>query len=80
MSEVRAVPAGVWPDQRSVAGRLIRYRIDRSPGGSGGTQFDLTAWEPCALGYVEYRQSDVAEVFEPDFALLLLVIEGTRPT
>ena len=73
-------PAGTWPEERDVGGRRIHYRIDRSEGGSGGTQVDFHAWEACAGGYLEYAQGDVVEwPSEPDFTLVWRVIAGTQP-
>ena len=75
-----AEPPGSWPNERDVNGRRIRYRIDRAEGGSGGTQIDLHAWEPCTNGHLEYEQCDVIEEpGEPDFSLVWSVIAGTQP-
>jgi hypothetical protein len=73
-------PPGAWPSERDVNGRRIRYRIDRAEGGSGGTQIDLHAWEPCTNGHLEYAQGDIVEEpGEPDFSLVWTVIVGTQP-
>jgi hypothetical protein len=72
-------PPGAWPSERDVSGRRIRYRIDCAEGGSGGTQVDLHAWEPCNNGHLEYAQGDVVEEpGEPDFSLVWSVIAGTQ--
>lgn len=75
-----AAPPGAWPNERNVKGRHIRYRIERMEGGSGGTQIDFRAWEPCTNGHLEYAQGDVVEEpGEPDFSLVWSVIVGTHP-
>lgn len=73
-------PDGSWPETKRVGERSIRYRIDASEGGSGGTQYDLRAWEPCPGGYLLYRQGDlVEEPGRPNLDLAWMVIAGTRP-
>lgn len=75
-----AEPPGSWPREREIKGRRIHYRIDRGEGGSGGTQTDFHAWEPCANGHLEYAQGDIVEEpGEPDFSLAWHVIVGTQP-
>jgi hypothetical protein len=75
-----AEPPGSWPRERAINGRRIHYRVDRGEGGSGGTQSDFHAWEPCANGHLEYAQGDlVEEPGEPDFSLAWHVIAGTQP-
>jgi hypothetical protein len=75
-----AEPRGSWPSERELNGRRIRYRVDRGEGGSGGTQIDFHAWEPCANGHLEYEQGDIVEEpGRPDFSLVWRVIAGTQP-
>lgn len=74
-----APPAGPWPEERRIADRRIHYRVDRSDGGNGGTQYDLLAWEPAPGGYLLYRQGDLVEdPGRPDFDLVWEVAEGTE--
>jgi hypothetical protein len=75
-----AEPPGSWPSEREINGRRIHYRIDRAEGGSGGTQTDFHAWEPCPNGHLEYAQGDVVEEpGQPDLSLAWHVIAGTQP-
>lgn len=72
-------PPGEWLESMRFGERLIRYRIDKSDGGNGGTQYDLLAWESCSGGYVIYRQGEILEEpFRPDFALVWKVVEGAK--
>jgi len=59
--------------------RLVRYRIDRTEGGgSGGDQYEMTAWEATAGSYIFYRQGDHAEFGEPTFDLFWMIVENAR--
>lgn len=74
-----AVPAGAWPFMRDIDGRRIAYRIDQSEGGSGGSHFELRAWEARGGGYLLYVQSDQAgELDGADFSLAWTVITGVH--
>lgn len=73
-----SAPAGEWPEKRTIDGRTVHYRIDRSDGGSGGAEYNFQAWERVAVGYIFYRQYDQAEEpAPPRFDLIWSVIEGT---
>ncbi|MBS7813090.1 Tsi3 family protein [Roseococcus pinisoli] len=56
-----AEPAGAFPARRSLGERMVRYRLDREEGGSGGDEFDLAAWLPCGTGHLLLRFSTQAE-------------------
>lgn len=72
-------PAGAFPEEKVLNGRHLHYRIEESEGGSGGTQYDLVAWEKTSVGYLRYRQGDVVEEpAKPRFDVLWRVVEGTR--
>ena len=72
-------PPGAWPNTLEIGDRHIHYRIDRSEGGSGGTQIDFHAWEACGGGHLHYTQGDVVEdPGEPEFALVWKVIASTQ--
>lgn len=76
-----SAPAGDWPDKRTLAGKLVRFRLDKSEGGSGGEMFTLTAWEAYSGGYILFRYSEQSEaVGTPDLAPAwnLMMGVGTR--
>ncbi len=63
---------------KSLAGREIRYRIDKSEGGSGGETYTLEAYEVVPNGQIEYSQATQSEYEEPDFALSWSIIQATK--
>lgn len=72
-------PPGDWPRQQQIETRRVRYRIDRTEGsGSGGDQYEMTAWEATPGKYTLYRQGDHAEFGEPAFDLFWMIVENTR--
>ena len=73
-----ARPEGDWPLRRSLGDDLLRYRIESSPGGSGGTMYILQAWKPLGSGHVRLEQSLQIEIWRPSFTLGWAVLEGAR--
>lgn len=74
----RPAEAASWTDERTIGHRRIAYGVVAAEGGSGGTQYELHAWEPCAGGYLEYEQVEISEWSSaPEFELAWLVIEGS---
>jgi hypothetical protein len=72
-------PLGYWPDTRTVGGAEVHYIIvDLKGGGSGGEQYQLTAWRRARNGHLLYDQFEQSEMGEPDFELAWSVIEGTK--
>ncbi len=63
---------------KSLAGREIRYRIDKSEGGSGGETYTLEAYEIVPTGQIEYSQAMQSEYEEPDFVLSWSIIQATK--
>lgn len=63
---------------KSLAGKEIRYRIDKSEGGSGGETYTLEAHEIVPNGQIEYSQATQSEYEEPEFALSWSVIQATK--
>lgn len=59
-----------------LAGKTIRYSIEKGEGGSGGESYSLTAYETVAGGFIKYSQSTQSEFSEPDFALAWQIIEN----
>jgi len=77
----RAMPAGTWPDKRTLDGRTIHSVVDSFPDasvGSGGPEYELRAWESARGGHVAYVQHVQTEE-DPDFGLIWAIIEGTKP-
>src|SRR5678815_4534569 len=72
------MPAGTWPDKRTLDGRTIHSVVDSFPDasvGSGGPEYELRAWESARGGHVAYVQHVQTEE-DPDFGLIWAIIEG----
>ncbi len=63
---------------KSVAGKEIRYHVDKSEGGSGGETYTLEAYEIVPNGQIEYSQATQSKYEEPDFALSWSIIQATK--
>jgi hypothetical protein len=74
------VPEGHWPERRISNGREVRFRMDELAGGSGGTEYVLTAWVRYDPGHVLVKQTTQAEwPVKPDFSLAWTVLDGLVP-
>lgn len=70
-------PKGEWRRKESIGARVIWYRItDSEVIGSGGTEYEINAWELYPDGYIAYQQRDQKEVGEPDFSICWVIIDG----
>jgi len=75
-----AGPPGALPRARTIGGRKIHYAVAESEGtaGSGGPEYELSAWERARAGYIVYAAREQTE-WDPDFSLAWTVIEGLTP-
>lgn len=71
-------PQDLSVQTKSLAGKEIRYRVDKSEGGSGGETYTLEAYEIVPNGQIEYSQAIQSEYEEPDFALSWSIIQATK--
>lgn len=70
-------PKGEWPQQAYINKQLTHYRVDNLGGGSGGTEYALNIWQPCAGGYVSLKLGTQHE-FNPDFSLAWQLLASTK--
>lgn len=64
--------------QKAIGSRTIKYSIDKNEGGgSGGAEYNLTAYESTAKGILYYSQTEQSEDSEPQFKLCWTVMENT---
>ena len=68
-------PEGDWPEQRKVNGQTMYYRLEEFHGGSGGEEYELTAWKQIGGSYVllnVHRQQEGTgrPEFESDWEIL----------
>lgn len=70
--------AGGYARQKTIGSRTIKYSIDKNEGGgSGGAEYNLSAYESTAKGYFHYSQTVQSEDSEPQFNLLWTIVENT---
>lgn len=74
----QSVPSDSSMQTKTVAGREIRYQIDKGEGGSGGETYSFEAYETMPGGYIEYAQAIQSERGEPDFDLSWSIIETAK--
>lgn len=63
---------------KSVGGKEVRYRVEKSGGGSGGEVYTLEVYERVEGGHVRYTQATQSEMGEPDFALCWTLVGSTK--
>lgn len=74
-------PLGTWRKTRTIGDFDVHYTIqDLDGGGSGGEEYELTAWRRVGNGHALYTQMEQSEMGEPDFDLAWNVIAGTKPS
>lgn len=74
----KSVPQEPSLQTKGLAGKEVRYHVDKSEGGSGGETYSLTAYESVSGGYIEYSQAMQSEDGEPDFAACWSVVTNTK--
>ena len=70
-------PSGEFPEQKSVGGKNVKYRIEKAEGGSGGAEYKLEAFEVVDGGYISYETTEQDKYSEPEFKTLWQIIENT---
>jgi hypothetical protein len=70
-------PKGDWPEQTYINKQLVHYRIDELGGGSGGTEYELTAWQQFSDSYLVLKLQTQHE-FNPDFSLGFKLLASTK--
>jgi Tse3 toxin immunity protein Tsi3 len=64
--------------RKSLGGKEVRYRVERSDGGSGGEVYILTVFEPALAGLIRYAQAMQSKNGAPDFTLCWNLVGSTR--
>lgn len=68
---------GEFSEQKSIGGRKIKYRVEKTDGGSGGEQYDFQAVEAVDDGYISYQTAEQNKYSEPEFKTVWQIIENT---
>ncbi|MBC7798404.1 MAG: hypothetical protein H7Z37_16160 [Pyrinomonadaceae bacterium] len=77
MSKNKLIPESQSLKVTIVGNQIIRYKTEKSQGGSGGAEYSLTAYKAIDNGFIEFSQSKQSESFEPNFDICWKVIEST---
>lgn len=73
----KSIPQEAPLESKTVNGKTVFYRIEKSEGGSGGEQYYLEVFEKAGDGWITYSQSEQSEYAQPDFALCWQVVRHT---
>lgn len=73
-------PEGSRTRRKSIGNRRINYRVEKSEvdSGSGGAEYEFSAYETVDGGYIFYVEREQSEDFEPKFDCVWQIIEHAR--
>lgn len=63
--------------QKSIGNRNIKYRVEKTEGGSGGAEYNFNAVEKIDGGYISYQTAEQNKYSEPEFKTVWQIIENT---
>lgn len=78
LSKDETIPEPQFIQSKTVGNQEIRYKIEKSESGSGGTEYDLTAYKKIGGKIIQFSQTAQSEHYEPNFAICWKIVEQAR--